>query len=364
MFGVVVSGIATTRTTPTSGQQREDADEDLVFWLDDRIRNAPVITFPWTKVAFAPGFNPEYFLPLLICSYITTAETIGDVAMTAGFSKVTDPDEISARQQGGVLADGINSIIACFLGSPPNTTFSQNNGIIALTKCASRSAGFSCAIWLIIIGLFGKIGAAMASIPMPIVGGVILQCFTMVFVAGMQILGPILHVRRNSFIVMLSLAFGLGVAMEPQVVSGGGVASFYGKNLDFNHGLWPGWMTCKVFPTVTVEITPGSCAVGTGSLAVTATDCALVGGVYTAAVTEDKEDKDCTNKNGACCVEYNASAKSVRRTLLLILKTPYCIAVLIAMILNLILPYEKEEEDTEAPSKPEPKELEVAGSVA
>ena len=91
MFGVIVSGIATTRTTATSGQQKEDADEDLVFWLDDRIRNAPVITFPWTKVAFAPGFNPEYFLPLLICSYITTAETIGDVAMTAGFSKVTDP---------------------------------------------------------------------------------------------------------------------------------------------------------------------------------------------------------------------------------------------------------------------------------
>merc|ERR1712139_529173 len=135
-------------------------------------------------------------------------------------------EDFDSRVQGGLLADGINSFLACLFTSPPNTTFSQNNGIIALTKCASRSAGFACAGWLIFIGLFGKIGAAMASIPMPIVGGVILQCFTMVFVAGMQILGPLLSVRRNSFIVMLSLAFGLGVAMEPQVVTGAGVASF------------------------------------------------------------------------------------------------------------------------------------------
>merc|ERR1712159_496639 len=106
----------------------------------------------------------------------------------------------------------------------------------------------------------------MASIPMPIVGGVILQCFTMVFVAGMQILGPLLKVRRNSFIVMLSLAFGLGVAMEPQVVSGAGSASFYGKNLDHTHGLWPRKMVCDVFPTISVEETPEACAVGAGSV--------------------------------------------------------------------------------------------------
>ena len=116
-----------------------------------------MITFPWTKVAFAPGFAPEYFLPLLICSFITTAETIGDVEMTAKFSKVTDPQEVNDRKQGGVMADGVNSIVACLLGSPPNTTFSQNNGILSLTKCASRSAGFACAGWLMFIGIFGKV---------------------------------------------------------------------------------------------------------------------------------------------------------------------------------------------------------------
>merc|ERR1712100_572503 len=102
--------------------------------------------------------------------------------------------------------------------------------------------------------------------------GVILQCFTMVFVAGMQILGPLLKVRRNSFIVMLSLAFGLGVAMEPQVVSAAGASSFYGKNLDHNYGLWPRKMVCKEFPTHTVEVTPEVCLVGAASVKLSEVD--------------------------------------------------------------------------------------------
>jgi len=337
MFGCLVSAIATYKD-PATG-------ETLGYWTDTRISNAPVFTFFWSEIQFTPGFAIEYFLPLLICSFITTAETIGDVKMTAKFSKVTDEAEILARQQGGVLADGVNSIIACLCGSPPNTTFSQNNGIIALTKCASRSAGFACAGWLIFIGLFGKVGAAMASIPMPIVGGVILQCFTMVFVAGMQILGPLLKVRRNSFIVMLSLAFGLGVAMEPQVVAANGVSSFYGKNLDHIYGLWPRHLVCDEFPKVETEASPSSCAVGNNAITVSEADCTLIGGTYTPAVTEMVETKTCANKNGNCCKKYNKGMDSLRTSIILVLKTPYGIAVIIALVLNLILPHEKEEEE-------------------
>merc|ERR1719482_2481753 len=208
IFGCIVAALS---------NKYNDADPDspLVYFPSEwtRVANAPFFTFFWVEQQFVPGFDIQYFLPLLICSWITTAETIGDVRMTSAFSKLTDPEEIESRIQGGIMADGFNSIVACLCGSPPNTTFSQNNGIIALTRCASRAAGFGCAAWLIVIGLFGKIGALMASIPMPIVGGVILQCFTMVAVAG---------------IAMLSLAFGLGVALEPQTVSGNGVSSFHG----------------------------------------------------------------------------------------------------------------------------------------
>lgn len=79
------------------------------------------------------------------------------------FSKVTDRNDVASRIQGGLLADGVNSFLATFFNSPPNTTFSQNNGLIALTRCASRSVGFSCAFWLIILGVFGKFGALFAS---------------------------------------------------------------------------------------------------------------------------------------------------------------------------------------------------------
>ena len=362
MFGVIVAAVSSKYI----GEDHYDPSvsssvgTSLGYYDFDspaaRLPKAPVFTFFWAHIQFAPGFDIRYFLPLLICSWITTAETIGDVQMTSKFSMVTDPEEIESRIQGGVIADGVNSVIACLCGSPPNTTFSQNNGIIALTRCASRAAGFGCAAWLIVIGLFGKIGALMASIPMPIVGGVILQCFTMVAVAGIAILGPLLDIRRNQYIVMLSLAFGLGVALEPQTVSGNGVSSFHGKNLDFNFGLWPGKLTCMTFPTVTITTTPASCSlpyIDTSSFetssgdTVTTTDplvCGALGGNFTAAVTESVADTDCINGNGRCCLEYYEGAKAIRTSLLVVMKTPYGIAVMIAVLLNLIMPVEAPDE--------------------
>jgi len=349
IFGVIVSAIATYDDNGTTKK----------YWNTARMDLADAFVFPWVQYRYPLGFSIEYFIPLVVCSWITTAETVGDVLMTCKFSKVTDPAEQEARQDGGVLADGVNSVIACLMGSPPNTTFSQNNGIIALTRCASRSAGFACATWLLIIGLFGKIGAAMASVPMPIVGGVIVQCFTMVFVAGIQIVGPLLSIRRNQYIVMLSLAFGLGVAMEPHVMSGGGKDSFFGKNLDFEAGLWPGKMVCETFFDVTTTVTPESCLVGVNSFALGSADCALLSGTYTAAVTSTAPSVGkCVNKNGKCCKKWYPVGKAVRTSLLVILKTPYGIAVFICAILNAILPYDVEEDEED------PKVTAVAGETA
>merc|ERR1719482_535711 len=271
MFGVIVAAVSSKYI----GEDHYDPSvsskvgTSLGYYDFDspaaRLPKAPVFTFFWAHIQFAPGFDIRYFLPLLICSWITTAETIGDVQMTSKFSMVTDPEEIESRIQGGVIADGFNSVIACLCGSPPNTTFSQNNGIIALTRCASRAAGFGCATWLIIIGLFGKVGAAMASIPMCVVGGMVLQCFTMVFVAGMQ-MATSKKTRRNSFILMISLGLGLGVAMMPNLFEGGGGKSFYGGNLKFNYGFWPEKLTCTEFYTWKTVAKPATCTNSTGGV--------------------------------------------------------------------------------------------------
>merc|ERR1719399_1407640 len=218
------------------------------YFNDYRIRNAPWFTFLWATT-FKIAFAKEYFLPILIGYFVSTAETIGDVTMSCEASKLatTGPD-FESRVQGGLLADGFNSFLACLFTSPPNTTFSQNNGVIKLTACASRSAGFSCAFWLILFGVWGKLGAAFNSIPICVVGGLVIQCFSGVFVSGMIIATK--HItRRNSFILMLSLAIGMGVAMQPNLFEGGGVGSYYSKNLRNNVGFWPRYLTCDKFPT-------------------------------------------------------------------------------------------------------------------
>ncbi len=230
------------------------------YFNDYRIRNAPWFTFLW-DTTFPLGFDRSYFLPMLIGFFVSTAETIGDVTMTCEASRLaTEGDDFEGRVAGGLLADGFNSFLATLFTSPPNTTFSQNNGVIKLTQCASRAAGFACAFWLILFGVFGKLGAAFNSIPICVVGGLVLQCFASVFVSGMIIATK--HVtRRNSFIIMISLALGVGVALEPNLFEGGGVASFYGQNLRNNIGFWPRYKTCKDYPEVTVVTAPATCEV-------------------------------------------------------------------------------------------------------
>merc|ERR1711991_1136493 len=236
----------------------------------------------------------EYFLPILIGYFVSTAETIGDVTMSCKYSKLgTEGPDFEKRVQDGLLADGVNSFLACLFTSPPNTTFSQNNGVIALTQCASRSAGFSCAFWLILFGVFGKLGAAFNSIPICVVGGVVLQAFTMVFVSGMFIATK--HATRRN-----------------------GVASFHGKNLRHNTGFWPRYKTCKTFP---VDSETGA------------------------------QVRTCTNDNGACCSEYDKGADSNRTTAIILLKTLYAIGFVVALFLHLLLPEDKEEEEEEESGK-------------
>jgi xanthine/uracil permease len=168
----------------------------------------------------------------------------------------------------------------------------------------------------------------------------------MVFVSGMKMACTNMT-RRNSFILMLSLAFGLGVALEPQLFEGGGGFAFYSNNLAHNIGFWPKSLTCDVFPTksVTTINTPSSCDVGGTMVEVSAEVCTTLGGLFTAedSTTENVPAPTCANNNGLCCLKYNEGAKSVRTTIILILKTPYCIGFLIAMFLNLLLPEDKSE---------------------
>jgi len=276
-------------------------------------QEADDITFLWANRTFPLGFDVHYFPVIIIGFLISTAESIGDIDMSARYSKITDEDDISSRVQGGLLADGVNSFFAALFGSPPNTTFSQNNGLIALTCCASRSVGFSCAFWLILFGVFGKFGGAFAAIPLCVIGGLVLISWASVFVSGMQMATED-FTRRNQYILTISLGVGLGVAMEGHIFGYPGPLSFYRKVLEFDHGFWPMKMVCKT------------------SMA------SLAGG---------GSDDACPNYNGPCCSEWDESAKGGRTTIITILKTPYGIGFIIAFVLNAIMPYDKVLDDDE-----------------
>mmetsp|Transcript_116991 Transcript_116991/g.331065 ORF Transcript_116991/g.331065 Transcript_116991/m.331065 type:complete len:706 (+) Transcript_116991:59-2176(+) len=336
------------------------------YWNNDRIEDAPAFTFLWNNdpnpLGFL-GFSPEYFLPIIIGFFISTAETVGDIGASCHASGIPSVgDDFDSRVQGGLLADGMNSFLAAIFTSPPNTTFSQNNGIIALTRCASRATGFACAVWLILFGVLGKFGAIFSSVPICVVGGMVLMCFSMVFVSGIKIVSTQPISRRNSFILTLALGFGMGVAMIPHLFDASGGQSFYGNNLAHSYGFWPLRDACETFPkssdfgaTDLVKArgrtSAASCVVpvvgdstftcGSCSQA----DCEGLGGSYTAAVYEPVFVETCIQTNGACCKKYDVVKKMWRTTVVMILKTPYCIGFLIAAMLNVLLPEDSEDPD-------------------
>jgi xanthine/uracil permease len=133
LAGFAVSAIA-TYNVPGS-------DKVLKYTNNDKINSAPGITFLWVETFPLTIYAPAV-IPTLICYVITSVETVGDIAATAEASRVHKDGQLDSRIQGGVLFDGLGSILSCLMTTPPNTTFSQNNGVVALTRCANRRAGY------------------------------------------------------------------------------------------------------------------------------------------------------------------------------------------------------------------------------
>jgi xanthine/uracil permease len=128
----------------------------------------------------------------------------------------TTGDFYATSLQGGLTSDGFNSIWACLMMSMPNTTFSQNNGVISMTKCASRRAGFACAAWMFLLGVFGKFAGIIVAIPDCVLGGMTIFLFANVLTSGINLSHNVdLDSRRNKFIFALSMAVGVGVNVWP-----------------------------------------------------------------------------------------------------------------------------------------------------
>jgi xanthine permease XanP len=171
-------------------------------------------------VPFKYGFNFELaaFIPLAVIYIISSVETTGDITANCVISGQPIAGEgYIQRIKNGVLADGVNSMIAAMLNSFPNTTFSQNTGVIQLTGIASRHIGMYIAGILIFIGLFQGVGDILQQIPKPVLGGATLVMFGTVAAAGIKILASEYIDRRKVIIIAVSFGLGLGLALVPEV---------------------------------------------------------------------------------------------------------------------------------------------------
>ncbi len=166
------------------------------------------------------SFDLAAFIPLAVIYVISSVETTGDLTANCVISNqpIAGPGYIR-RIRNGVFADGLNSMIAALLNSFPNTTFSQNTGVIQLTGIASRYVGMYVAALLVILGLFQGIGDLLLAIPKPVLGGATLVMFGTVAAAGIKILATEHLDRRKVIIIAVSFGMGLGLALVPEVFS-------------------------------------------------------------------------------------------------------------------------------------------------
>ena len=158
-------------------------------------------------------FNAAIILGMCFMALISAIETVGDVSgvTKGGADREATDEEIS----GATFADGLGTAIAGVFGGLPNTSFSQNVGLISMTKVMSRGVVTIGAIFLIVCGLVPKFGAIVSTIPINVLGGAVIVMFGMVAAAGVNMLSEVDWNRRNMVIFAISLSVGFGLQLEP-----------------------------------------------------------------------------------------------------------------------------------------------------
>ncbi|KAI4163271.1 MAG: hypothetical protein LQ342_003006 [Letrouitia transgressa] len=179
------------------------------------INAAPAASFIWVKTFPLTVYGP-IILPLLAVYIVLMMEAIGDISATCDVSRLSVQGSLfDTRIQGGVLADGLNGLLAGLCTITPMSTFAQNNGVIALTRCANRKAGYACCFFLLIMGIFSKFAAALVAIPSAVLGGMTTFLFSAVAISGIRIISTIHFSRRNRFILTAAMSLGFGATLVP-----------------------------------------------------------------------------------------------------------------------------------------------------
>ncbi|MAY34197.1 MAG: purine permease [Rhodovulum sp.] len=176
------------------------------------VGRAATVALP-NPLHFGLEFSVAAIVGFCLMSFVSAVETVGDVSgiTKGGAGREATDTEI----QGATFADGLGTAVSGLFGALPNTSFSQNVGLIAMTGVMSRHVVTFGAIFLIICGLIPKIGAIISTVPIEVLGGGVIVMFGMVVSAGISMLSDVPWNRRNMVIFAISLSLGLGLQLEP-----------------------------------------------------------------------------------------------------------------------------------------------------
>ncbi len=164
------------------------------------------VTFIPEPLKYGMSFNWGVLFLMLPIFFITATESVGDLTATCSLSRLkTTGDAYWKRIKGGLLGDALNSLIAVCCATFPNTTFSQNNGVIRLTGIASRKVGYVVAGILICMGIFPVVGGFFQMIPSAVVYGSTVLMFGLVSFSGFSIVKRGGLTVRSITIVLTSL---------------------------------------------------------------------------------------------------------------------------------------------------------------
>ncbi|NKB28181.1 MAG: purine permease [Rhodobacteraceae bacterium] len=192
----------------------------LAFVMGDvsfgSIGNASWFALP-QPFAFGFEINGAIVIGMCLMAFISAIETVGD---TSGITKGgADREATDEEVQGATFADGVGTAVAGIFGGLPNTSFSQNVGLIAMTGVMSRHVVTIGALFLIGAGLVPKVGAIVNTIPIQVLGGGVIVMFGMVAAAGINMLSDVNWNRRNMIIFAISLSIGLGLQQVPDAMA-------------------------------------------------------------------------------------------------------------------------------------------------
>ena len=197
----------------------------------DLFRNG-IIAFP-NLLPFTPEFNINAIISVAVIYIVSAAETIGDtsaVAMTGLDREVTEKEI-----RGSIACDGFFSSLSGVFGCTPITSFSQNVGLVAMTKVVNRFSIMTGAVIMILAGLFPPIAVFISSLPDAVLGGCTIMMFGSILVSGIKMIVDNVKDSRGATIAAIALAFGIGSTLPSEAA------------------IW------KVFPKIVQDIFSGNC---------------------------------------------------------------------------------------------------------